>query len=59
MTHLENWVNLRNSGLRIAIIGSLSLVIAFVIYSQLTFPSKEQPVVRLHHSSRTLEMLFS
>jgi hypothetical protein len=45
MTHLENWVNLRNSGLRIAIIGSLSLVIAFVIYSQLTFPSKEQPVV--------------
>jgi hypothetical protein len=45
MTHLENWVNLRNSGLRIAIIGSLSLVIAFVIYLQLTFPSKEQPVV--------------
>ena len=45
MTHLENWVNLRNSGLRIAIIGSLSLVIASVIYSQLTFPSKEQPVV--------------
>lgn len=45
MTHLENWVNLRNRGLRIAIIGSLSLVIAFMIYSQLTFPSKEQPVV--------------
>src|SRR3954454_12636167 len=45
MTHLENWVNLRDSGLRIAVIGSLSLVIAFVIYSQLTFPSKEQPVV--------------
>lgn len=45
MTHLENWVNLRNRGLRIAIIGSLSLVIAFMIYSQLTFPSKEQPIV--------------
>jgi hypothetical protein len=45
MAHLENWITLRNSGIRIAFIGFFSLIIAFIIYSHLTTPSRQQPVM--------------
>jgi hypothetical protein len=44
---MKEWVNIRNSGFRIAFIGLFSLIIAFIIYARLTTPSMEQaaPVI--------------
>jgi hypothetical protein len=38
---MENSVELRKSGLRIALVGIISLILSFVIYSRLTIPAGE------------------
>lgn len=46
MTSIEkNWIGLRNSGIRIVLLGLFSLVLTFIIYGRLTTPSGEQPVM--------------
>ena len=46
MTSVEkNWIGLRNSGIRIVLLGLFSLVLTFIIYGRLTTPSGEQPVI--------------
>lgn len=46
MTSVEkNWIGLRNSGIRIMLLGLFSLVLTFIIYGRLTTPSGEQPVM--------------
>lgn len=46
MTSVEkNWIGLRNSGIRIVLLGLFSLVLTFIIYGRLTTPSGEQPVM--------------
>jgi hypothetical protein len=45
MTSMKEWVNIRNSGFRIAFVGLFSLIIAFIIYARLTTPSTEQPAM--------------
>ncbi|HEV3433636.1 MAG TPA: hypothetical protein VG098_06565 [Nitrososphaera sp.] len=37
----KNWQALRESGFRVLFVGAFSLVIAFIIYSQLTMPSSD------------------
>jgi hypothetical protein len=41
----ENWIGLRNSGIRIVFLGLFPLVLTFIIYGRLTTPSGEQPVM--------------
>ncbi len=46
MTSVEkNWIGLRNSGIRIVLLGLFSLVLTFIIYGRLTTPSGEQPIM--------------
>jgi hypothetical protein len=46
MTSVEkNWIGLRSSGIRIVLLGLLSLILTFIIYGRLTTPSGEQPVM--------------
>ena len=46
MTSVEkNWIGLRNSGIRIVLLGLFSLVLIFIIYGRLTTPSGEQPLM--------------
>ena len=46
MTSVEkNWIGLRNSGIRIVLLGLFSLLLTFIIYGRLTTPSGEQPVM--------------
>ena len=46
MTSVEkNWIGLRNSGIRIVLLGLFSLILTFIIYGRLTTPSGEQPVM--------------
>jgi len=46
MTAVENWVDFRNSGLRITLVSVFSLILAFIIYSRLSISSAaEQPVM--------------
>jgi hypothetical protein len=46
MTSVEkNWIGLRNSGIRIVLLGLFSLLLTFIIYGKLTTPSGEQPVM--------------
>ena len=46
MTSVEkNWIGLRNSGIRIVLLGLFSLVLTFIIYGRLTTPSGDQPVM--------------
>jgi hypothetical protein len=46
MTSVEkNWIGLRNSGIRIVLLGLFSLLLTFIIYGRLTTPSGEQPVI--------------
>ena len=45
MSSEENWVYLRNSGLRISFIALISLIISFAIYSRLTTPNDIHPVM--------------
>jgi len=40
MTNLENLMELRKSGLRIAFVGMVSVILAFIIYSRLTIPGE-------------------
>src|SRR5215475_6517702 len=42
---VKELIDIRNSGFRIAFIGLFSLIIAFIIYSRLTTPTGEQPVM--------------
>lgn len=42
----KQWQGLRESGFRILFVGLFSLVIAFVIYSRLTVPSSDPPVLQ-------------
>jgi hypothetical protein len=39
MTNIENSVELGKSGLRIALVGVIALILAFIIYSRLTIPA--------------------
>jgi hypothetical protein len=41
MTSIDNSVELRKSGIRIALVGVISLILAFIIYSRLTIPAGE------------------
>jgi hypothetical protein len=45
MTNIENSVELRKSGLRIALVGIISLILAFSIYSTLTFPAGDHLIM--------------
>jgi hypothetical protein len=45
MDSAEQWINLRDSGFRIAVIGLFSLVLAFIIYSRLTTPSEHTTMI--------------
>ena len=46
MTSVEkNWIGLRNSGIRIVLLGLFSLLLTFIIYGRLTTPLGEQPVI--------------
>ena len=46
MTSVEkNWIGLRNSGIRIVLLGLFSLLLTFIIYGRLATPSGEQPVI--------------
>ena len=40
MTNIENSMELRKSGLRIAFVGIISVILAFIIYSRLTIPGE-------------------
>ena len=42
----KRWQDLRESGFRILFVGLFSLVIAFVIYSRLTVPTSDPPMVQ-------------
>jgi hypothetical protein len=42
MTNIENSMELRKSGLRIAFVGIISVILAFMIYSRLTIPGEHQ-----------------
>jgi hypothetical protein len=48
MSSEENWVYLRNSGLRISFIALISLIMSFAIYSRLTTPNDIHPVMVMH-----------
>ena len=58
MTAAENWVKLRNSGIRIASVSVFSLILAFIIYSRLTIPSAEQPVMITSHLGDLANAIF-
>ena len=45
MTNIENSVELRKSGLRIALVGIISLILAFTIYSRLTIPAGDHLIM--------------
>ena len=45
MDSAEQWINLRDSGFRIAVIGLFSLILAFIIYSRLTTPSEQTTMI--------------
>jgi len=47
----KRWQGLRESGFRILFVGLFSLVIAFVIYSRLTVPTSDPPVVQAQQLS--------
>ena len=43
--NLEDWLDQRNHGLRIALISTVSLVLIFVIYARLSAPNEGQSVM--------------
>jgi hypothetical protein len=45
MDSAEQWINMRDSGFRMAIIGLFSLILAFIIYSRLTTPSEQTTMI--------------
>lgn len=45
MTNIENSVEFRKSGLRIALVGIISLILAFTIYSRLTIPAGDHLIM--------------
>ena len=45
MTNIENYIELRKSGLRIVFVGIISLILAFVIYSRFTMVAGEHLVM--------------
>lgn len=45
MTNIENSMELRKSGLRIASVGIISVILAFIIYSRLTIPGEDLVMV--------------
>jgi hypothetical protein len=45
MTNIENSIELRKRGVRIAIVGMTSLILAFIIYSRFTMPTGEHLVM--------------
>ena len=45
MDSAEQWINLRDSGFRMAVIGLFSLILAFIIYSRLTTPSEQTTMI--------------
>lgn len=45
MTNTESMKELRNRGIRIALVGIISLILAFIIYSRLTIPAGEHLVI--------------
>jgi len=45
MDSAEQWINLRDSGFRMAVIGLFSLILAFIIYSRLTAPSEQTTMI--------------
>lgn len=45
MTNTESMKELRNRGIRIALVGIISLILAFIIYSRLTIPAGEHLVM--------------
>jgi len=45
MTNTESMKELRNRGIRIALVGIISLILAFMIYSRLTIPAGEHLVM--------------
>ncbi|HXX95998.1 MAG TPA: hypothetical protein VEL11_02630 [Candidatus Bathyarchaeia archaeon] len=45
MTNIENYIELRKSGLRIVFVGTISLILAFVIYSRFTMVAGEHLVM--------------
>ena len=45
MTNIENSMELRKSGLRIASVGIISVILAFIIYSRLTIPGEHLVMV--------------
>jgi hypothetical protein len=45
MDSTEQWINLRDSGFRMAVIGLFSLILAFIIYSRLTTPSEQTTMI--------------
>ncbi|HET7147536.1 MAG TPA: hypothetical protein VFI73_03470 [Candidatus Nitrosopolaris sp.] len=45
MTNIENSIELRKSGLRIAVVGIISVILSFIIYSRLTTPGEHLVMV--------------
>jgi len=45
LTNIENYIELRKSGLRIVFVGTISLILAFVIYSRFTMVAGEHLVM--------------
>lgn len=45
MDSAEQWINMRDSGFRMAVIGLFSLILAFIIYSRLTTPSEQTTMI--------------
>ena len=45
MDSAQQWINLRDSGFRIAVIGLFSLILAFIIYSRLTTPTEQTTMI--------------
>lgn len=45
MDSTEEWINMRDSGFRMAFIGLFSLILAFIIYSRLTTPSEQTTMI--------------
>jgi hypothetical protein len=45
MDSAKQWINMRDSGFRMAIIGLFSLILAFIIYSRLTTPSEQTTMI--------------
>jgi hypothetical protein len=55
----KNWINLRGSGFRIVLLGLFSIILAFIIYSRLTTPSGEQPVMITHYLMNLAIAIFT